>query len=157
METDIDKIDRIIRHINHVKDDCIVLGERLIKDGESDMGRRLISNGFIHDASKFSGIEFLYLNDETKNKEPEKFELAVQNHVTQNAHHPEFWLGIDNIPRIYVAELVADWHARASEFGTDVREWIKESATKKFEFSTSGKTYKQIKEFVDMLLDRPFK
>ena len=153
----IERLDKVVRHINHVRDNCIVIGEKLIKKGEDDFGRRLIANGFIHDASKFGGIEWLYLHDDVKEKELEKFELAVKNHVTQNPHHPEYWHGIENMPRIYVGEMIADWAARSSEFGNDLREWISESATKKFKFTKSGKVYKQLKEFLELLLEQPFK
>lgn len=152
-----ERLDKIIRHINHVKDDCIVLSEKLIKSGEEDIGRKLIANGFIHDASKFHGIEWLYLHEDIKEKDSEKFELAVQNHQSQNPHHPEFWGEIGEMPRLYIAEFVCDIKARSNEFGSDLKEWISESATKRWKFSKSGKVYKEVKEFVDLLLESPFK
>jgi len=157
MELQQERLDKIIRHINHVKDNCILLGEKLIKNGEEDFGRKLIANGYIHDNSKFHGIEWLYLHADVKESDKEKFELAVQVHLNQNEHHAEFWDGIENMPRIYLAELSCDVKARSEEFGTSVEEWIKNKATKKYKFSKNGRVYKEIKEFMDLLLESSFK
>lgn len=151
------RLDTVLRHIKHVQDNAFLLGERLIDRGEIELGRGLIKNGQVHDNSKLSGIEWLYLHADVKDKEPEKFELAAQMHITTNCHHPEYWGTINEVPRIYVAEMVCDWAARSSEFGNDVRQWIKESATKKYQFKTSGKVFKEVKEFLELLLDPSFK
>jgi hypothetical protein len=158
-EKDKERLDKILRHIDNVRDSCILLGERLILRGEAEVGRQLIANGYIHDNSKLYGIEWLYLNDETFENEPEKFRLAHIQHITSplNKHHPEAWAdGIDEMTRIFRAEMVADWHARSSEFGTDLRDWIKTKAVKKYKMNHSGRTYKEIKELLDMLLERKF-
>jgi len=60
------------------------------------------------------------------------------------------------MPRVYVGEMVADWHSRSAEFGTDLRKWIKEKAAKRFNFTLQSKVYKDIKFFVDILLEKPF-
>jgi hypothetical protein len=61
------------------------------------------------------------------------------------------------MPRIYVAEMVADWGARSSEFGNDLMEWIKNNATTKFGFSLKSKVFQEIKFFVNLMLEQPFK
>jgi len=101
------KIDDIIRHIDHVKDNCLLLGERLVNLGKKDMGRLLIANGFIHDNSKFYGVEWDYLNDQTGSEE--LLQIAVSQHNRTNPHHPEYWGGIEAMPSLYVAEMVCDW------------------------------------------------
>lgn len=148
----------IIRHINNVRDSCILLGNRLIEKGQVNTGLKLIANGHCHDQSKFSGIEWLYLNDETRIKNLDLFNAAHTQHVTTNLHHPEAWVdGIQSMPSEFLAEMVCDWHARASEFGTDLREWIKDKATKKFDMTCQSAAYREIKVFVDILLDPAFK
>jgi hypothetical protein len=149
------RLKAVVRHITHVQQSCTLLGERLILAGDR-MGHKLIANGFIHDNSKFHGIEWLYLHDDVKDFEPQMFMAALTQHVRNNMHHPEYWDGIENMPSLYMAEMVCDWHARSSEFGTDLRSFIKDVATKKFDFKVSGKVYKEIKKFVDMLLDTAF-
>jgi len=151
-----ERMKSVIRHISHVQQSCSLLGERLILQGEVGMGRKLIANGFIHDNSKFYGIEWKHLHDDVKVESPELFASALQQHVLTNRHHPEYWDGIENMPRLFLAEMICDWHARSSEFGTDLRGFIKEVATKKFKFTLQGKVYKDLKYFVDSLLDQPF-
>ena len=120
---------------------------------------QLIANSQIHDNSKIQpGIEWQYLRDDLKDKEPELFKAAHLQHVTNNPHHPEFWPnGVKDMPPVYVAEMVCDWHARSSEFGSALREWVKEKASKRFGFTVQGHTYKLIKKYLDLLLDTPFK
>jgi len=146
------RLDAVLRHIDHVQENCKLLGRRLMEIGEADFGRRLIANGLLHDNSKLSGIEWEYLHD----SEHPFFQAAMKQHVMNNPHHPEYWGEIQGMPEIYLAEAVCDWKARSSEFGNDFRDWIKKSATKKFGFSVSSKVYKSVKEFTDLLLDRPF-
>lgn|SRR3990167_2734408 len=153
---DTNRLDKVLRHINHVKDDCIVLGEKLILQGKEDLGRKLIANGYIHDNSKLNGIEWLYLHEDVKEKEPDKFFLAVDQHQQNNPHHPEYFNGIEEMPTLFLGEMVADWKARANEFGTDLREWIKDKATDKFKFSNKSRVYKDIMSFCNMLLDPKF-
>ncbi len=150
------RIRALVRHITHVQQSCALLGERLIAKGDRDIGHKLIANGFIHDNSKFLGIEWLYLHDDVMVSQPELFKAALIQHTSQNPHHPEYWGDIEQMPRVYLAEMVCDWHARSGEFGSDLRTFIKERATKKFSFSTSGRVYKEIKPLVDLLLDSTF-
>jgi hypothetical protein len=137
------------------------LGERLIESGEIAFGLALIANGLKHDQSKLHGIEWSFLmrveKDDAKAKDYLK--IAWQQHVQTNEHHPEYWGedGMSEMPRIFIAEMVCDWYARSQEMGTDLRGWIKDDATKKYDMSLQGKSYKQVKSFVDMLLDPEFK
>ena len=55
-----------------------------------------------------------------------------------------------------IAEFVCDIHARASEFGTDVRDWVKGSAARRFGFTVQSRVYKDVKYFLDLLLQNPF-
>jgi hypothetical protein len=148
------KLDSLLRHVQGVQDNCILLAKRLLEKGKDEhFCLTLISNAMKHDASKFTGIEWLYL-DPTCGEE--KFEMALRQHVLTNKHHPEFWDGIENMPDVYLAECVMDWKERASEFGTDLRDWIKDKATRKFKFALQSKVYKEIKEYLDLVLEPKF-
>lgn len=151
------KLDKLLRHIGNVRDNTIIIGEKLIENGEGDLGRQLIANGLIHDNSKFYGIEWEYLDELHKAKEPELFDLAAKHHITTNLHHPECWESIHDMSRLYIAEMVCDWAARSSEFGNDFYDWVKEKATVKYKFTCQHKIYKEIKDFSELLLDPPFK
>lgn len=158
-ELTMEKIRGIARHIRNVEDNCLLLGEKLIEKGEIELGRQLIANGYIHDASKFHGIEWDHMAPGQELAEEGaklKLKLAVQHHNRTNSHHPEYWATIQHMPRLYVAEMVADWKARSEEFGTSLRDWIDEVATKRFHFTKEERIYKEIIEFVDLLCSKPF-
>lgn len=153
------KIEFVARHIRNVEDNCLFLGKKLIERGDIDLGRKLIANGTVHDASKFHGIEFEYLslNNPSEDDKKVKLKLAVHHHNTTNPHHPEYWAGgIKEMPDVYVAEMVCDWKARSEEFGTSLRDWIDDQATKRFGFIKEDKVYKEIMEYVNLLCQTPF-
>ena len=147
-----EKIELVLDHIQNVQRNCYKLGLRLIKNGQVELGRNLIANGQIHDNSKFKGIEFeeLFYGSDILME-------VVKHHATTNPHHPEYWGGIHNMPNVYIAEMVCDWAARSSEFGSDLRKWIVSEATTKFGFNTNSKCYEKIEEYLDLLLSKPFK
>lgn len=147
----IEKIELVFNHIQSVQRNCYKLGIKLIKVGEIELGRNLISNGQIHDNSKFKGIEF----DHLFSGDPLLPEV-VKHHQSVNPHHPEYWGGIHNMPRVYVAEMVCDWFARANEFGTGIREWIDSKALQRFGFTKEDPVYKEIQEMLGLLLDQAF-
>ncbi len=147
----------LLRHIDNVRNNCILLATRLYDKGEHELAHQLVANGYCHDQSKFHGVEWECLHDDTKDAAPELFKAALLQHVTLNKHHPEAWIdGVHSMDRLHLAEMLCDWHARSGEFGKDLREWIKKQATKKFSFTVQSAPYKEIKELVGMLLDKSF-
>lgn len=144
------RLHSIIRHINGVRENCNELARRLVAAGEIDFARNLIANSLDHDRSKLVGIEWEALHE----KDHPHFQIALQHHITTNRHHPEAWENIHEMPRIFVAEMVADWKTRANEFGTDLRQWISEVAVKKWDFDIRSKVGKEIKYFVNLSLDK---
>ena len=147
-----EKIEIVLNHIQNVQRNCYKLGLKLISAGEIKLGRDLIANGQIHDNSKFKGIEFdhLFYGDPILSD-------VVKHHSSTNPHHPEYYSSIREMPIVYIAEFVADTTARSAEFGTDIRIWLKEEATKKYNFSMDDEVGKKIIYFLDMLLEKPFK
>lgn len=149
----------VSRHIRNVADNCLLLGEKLIELGQIELGHKLIANGFIHDASKFHGIEWEYLVTDVPVSEEGaklKLKLAIQHHNRTNLHHPEYWGDIRLMPDLYLAEFCCDIKARSEEFGTSLRDWIDASATKKWGFSKDDEIYKKIMVYVNLLCDKPF-
>ena len=146
-------IDSILRHIRNVSDNCILLGKKLILDGQVEFGTKLIANGLIHDNSKLSGIELEYLHPDVAKT---KLELAVNHHNSTNPHHPEYWQQIDNMPDIFLAEMACDWKSRSEEFGTSIYDWALEEAPKRFNFKKSGEVYRKILKYLELLCDKPF-
>lgn len=154
------KIRSIARHVRSVEDNCVLLAEKLLDQGKIDLAKKLVANGMVHDASKFSGIEFEYLslNNPSEENNKLKLKLAIHHHNSTSPHHPEFWeLGIKGMPDVYLAEFCCDIKSRSEEFGTDVRTWINETATKRWNFTKDDEVYKKIMEYVDLLCPVPFR
>jgi hypothetical protein len=155
-----DKIRAIARHIRNVQDNCLLLGEKLIANGELELGKQLIANGFEHDLSKFRGIEFEFMAPGTLSEEEGaklKLKLAIQQHNTTNKHHPENWAkAINDMPDVFLAEMVCDWKSRSEEFGTALRDWIDITATKKWNFVKNDEIYERVMKYVDMVCEKPF-
>jgi len=147
-----EKIEAVLEHIQNVQRNCYRLGLKLIKNGEVEMGRILIANGQIHDNSKFKGIEFEHLFHDSP-----ILMTVVKHHSSTNPHHPEYWGSIQKMPDVYLAEMVCDCAARSSEFGTNLRKWIFEEATKKYGFEMNDTVGDKITKFIDILLAPPFK
>jgi len=154
------KINRLTRHIRNVESNCILLGTKIIQQGDIELGHKLIANGMVHDASKFNGIEFenLTYNEPSKEEASKlKMKMAVHHHQKTCLHHPEAWSGgIKEMPPVFLAECVCDWKARSEEFGTSLKDWIDETATKRWGFVKDDKVYKEIMSFVDLLCEKPF-
>ena len=148
-------LDALIRHVGLVRDACILLGKRLIARGRPDFGRLLIARGVVHDASKFYGIEWEYL--QTGEDVPEHLRKpAIDHHRHTNDHHPAYWGGFENMPEISVAEMACDLFARSQEFGTDLRQWIRETAVPRYRIDPTGEQLRWLEGFVEMLLSKPF-
>ena len=146
----------IVRHIQMVQQEAFLLAERLSEKGEHNFAKQLLANSMLHDNSKFHGIEWMYLNDETKTKEPSNFQAALTQHQLTNPHHPQYWQNITDMPRIYIAEMVCDIKTRSDEFGTDIREWVKTTMTKQFKITVQSRSYREVKDFLELLLDPKF-
>ena len=153
MSDTLQKITSIWRHIEEVQKNCFFIAEKLIANGQEELARQLLTNSLIHDQSKFRGIEWEYLNGAC---DEEKLKLAIHQHNTTNPHHPEYWDGIHSMPEVFVAELVADWKARSSDFGTSLPEWIDNGAAERFKYNKKQIIYKKIMKFTNLLLEKPF-
>lgn len=161
-QSDIDAkyLEHLLRHMENVRENCIVVGKHLIENGEVALGRSVIRNGICHDVSKLDGVEWDIRLFECKKQTKEQkhdLERAIGHHVSTNEHHPEFWNGIQNMPEVHVIEMVCDWRSRATEFGTDLRDWIESEATKRYKFDKNDKVYDLIYKYVNILLAPIFK
>lgn len=158
MSETLKKVDALYRHIEEVQRNCRLLGKRLIEQGHEELGVHLIRNALVHDQSKFSGIEWDYLLNASETAEDKaNLALAIKHHNRTNLHHPEAWLGVKNMPSVYLAEMVCDWKARSSEFGSSMMDWVNEGAAKRYEYTKRDKVYKEIMSYTKLLLDEPFK
>jgi hypothetical protein len=155
MFTPREHLDNLVRHIELVREACLLLGRRLMDSGRMEFGRLLIAAGFQHDVSKFFGIEWNYLHA-GRDVPFEQLTFAIRQHTETNSHHPEYWGGVENMPEIAVGEMVCDWYARSQEFGTGLRDWIKQNAIDKFKIDLESDQMKWINKFVNILLEDHF-
>lgn len=149
-------LDNLVRHIELAREACTLMGRRLIAQGRKDLGRLLIMRGHMHDVSKFTGIEFDFLHV-GPDVAAVDLDHAIKQHVRTNSHHPEYHGGIENMPHLDVCEMVADWYARAQEFGTDLRQWVRSEAVDRFKIDFDSEQWKWIQECLDLLLKNSFK
>lgn len=153
------KIRGIARHIRNVEDNCLLLGEKLIERGEIDLGHKLIANGYVHDASKFWGIEWEFMAPGQPTEEEGaklKLKMAVHQHRKTNPHHPEYWSnGILDMPDVYLAEMVCDLKARSEEFGTSLIDYIDNVGLKSWGVSKEHDIYKRIMDFISDSPENP--
>lgn len=152
---DEERLDALIRHIDLVRDACVRLGKRLVALGRPDFGRLLIARGYVHDASKFYGIEWDHLAGDPGEPDSAR-ELAIAHHRATNDHHPEYWGDFENMPEVCVAEMACDLYARSQEFGTDLRQWIREKAVPRYDIDPACRQMRWLEGFVEALLGRPF-
>jgi len=156
----LNKINHLTRHIRNVEDNCILLGTKLIEGGEIELGKQLIANGFVHDVSKFSGIEFEFLTTGVPNQEENaklKLKLAIHHHQSTQPHHVQYWInGIINMPDVYLAELVCDLKSRSEEFGTNIRDYIDTEGIELWKITKDDVVYKKIMRFVNLICNKPF-
>ena len=112
----------------------IIRHRAVIQDSLRGIAQQLERRGELHDLSKFSDAEFpgfVRINAAARNHEfgsPEyKAALAsaggtggaVDNHFKSNRHHPEFFSDQSEMTFIDIIEMVCDWHAAASTYGTN--------------------------------------
>jgi len=142
-------------HIARVQENAHNLAEWLADNGQRELGRVLLANAHVHDASKWHGIEWevLHMGPDVDKALLKK---AIEQHQKTNPHHPEYWGGLSGMPVVYVAEMVCDWLARSQELATDMREWVRKEAPQRFDFHHAEDQVAHIKGFIDVLLPKKF-
>lgn len=104
----------------------------------------LMRRAFVHDISKLNQDEFYGLatfafdvasmtNKEIKRPSEEKL-IPISLHWSRNSHHPEFHEKVLNMSQLDMIEMTCDWHARSSQFKTDLLEWAKDKFLPRFKF-----------------------
>lgn len=151
----IEHLDNLIGHIDRVRNNCLLLGKRLIAQGNEPLGLNIIYRGFRHDCSKFRGKEWKYLHS-GKDVPIDKLNEAIDLHRKRNSHHPEFHDGIQNMDRASTAEMVCDILARCQELGECFWDWAEANIIQKNKLSKKDEQYKWIYEFAEILLESQF-
>ena len=116
--------DYVISHKQRVEQFAEWLKENLpeiFEEVDIDAFDEVISE---HDESKFSEEEFEPYAQKWYGNGEKTFEYkeAWKHHWMNNEHHPEYWLGED-MPYIYILEMLCDWGSFSIEKG-DITELI---------------------------------
>lgn len=156
MDAELRRLNNLTRHLDHVRDNCNRLSAYFQEIGEPENAAEIVRRGYRHDHSKFSGVEWLWLNSEAREQNPAEFAAAVELHHQNNDHHPEYWGSIHYMPRPALAEFVCDILARSQEFGSDVWDWVLEVAMPRYGLTQDSPTYDQVVEFLNFMLERRF-
>lgn len=96
-----------------------------------------VDNLWLHDLSKFSanesfGYAFYKFGQENPGSTQRVFDAAWLHHKNHNEHHPEYWIDRNRegrasllpMPKIYIAEMVADWIGAGRTYGSTIEEWL---------------------------------
>lgn len=120
-----DHKDRVRQFAEWLRGQCSEVFEGVDLDAFNDIIQE-------HDDSKFSEEEFepyaqKFYGKQDINGKPldlvPGYDEAWKHHWMNNEHHPEFWLGED-MPLIYILEMLCDWGSFSIESG-DLRELSK--------------------------------
>lgn len=141
----------INEHILNVKKAFDVYNKVLCEHFSID-SNKLLKNILVHDASKFSKIEFegyrqYFYPVKNDKRDENKFNIAWKHHYTNNPHHPEYWMGKD-MDDIYIVEMLLDWEAMSIKFKSNTYDYyIKERDKKNLSENTKNKIDKIIEIF----------
>jgi len=151
IHTHLDRIEKIYNHIQNVQENCYKLAKELIKDNQDKLARKLLQRGLRHDQSKFTDLEYfgMYSDDECLKW------ASIENHRRNNEHHLEYHMTPLDMSEVDIAEMACDLKARSSEFGTDIREFIKNYVNDR-KISLNSKFYKSLVKYLNYILEDSF-
>lgn len=115
-----------------------------------------------HDKSKFSDPEkkgyvyrtwigYCVLNNiHFECPAEEEVKKAIEHHLKNNSHHPEYYSSPDDMSDMDLIEMVCDWAAMGQEFGEDsVKQFADRVLNKKYKFNEEN--IKKIYFYIDLL------
>ena len=73
------------------------------------------------------------LKDATKQLTPIKQD-AIQLHWKNNSHHPEHFQSVLDMSKLDILEMCCDWHARSSQYKTDLLQYAQKQQEIRFHF-----------------------
>lgn len=166
-------LENLVRHLSLVREASLRIARKLLAQPDPNLTlvREIARRGHAHDLSKFTGLEWMHLHRPTL--EPVGHTglwTAVWQHQHTNDHHPEFWVDLEHqerepedqdpklslMPPAAIIEMVCDWYARSQEFGTDLRQWIRETAFDRYDIEEASRVAGIIWHYVDLLLEPAF-
>lgn len=131
-------------HKSFVKKSCKKLADYLRTQNMDYHADLLMKRAEVHDDSKVKCADELFalstiINDKSSLKSATKAlsQLktdALKLHWKHNDHHPEHYKNVADMPRDAMMEMCCDWHARSTQYGTDLLEFVKIRQEDRFHF-----------------------
>ena len=151
VESELDRLEKIWSHIKNVQNNCYKLSRELVKEDRVDLARKLLQRAGRHDSSKFTDLEYYGMYSDDKLIK----EIAINHHRNVNEHHLDYHSSPLDMDDLDLAEMACDLKARSSEFGTDIKEYVR-SFCESRNISVNTKFYKSIVKFLNMILEEKF-
>lgn len=145
------QIEDTIIHKKYVLDSALKMFHYLCSVNKEELGLELLKRAVVHDNSKLEDEE-LYLLSRLSDREEafteaeytlnEKQKQSIKLHWQNNSHHPEHYKNSSEMTELDILEMVCDWHARSTQYETDLLEFVKTRQNNRFKFE--DKMYKKI-------------
>lgn len=111
----------------------------------------------VHDHSKLASDEidhFIQMPIKKKGRKPngrltEDQRKLLKIHWSKNRHHPEFHEDYTQMTEIDVLEMVCDWHARSTQFESNLMEFVEDVVKERFKFD--DEFYKKVYDYCMIL------
>ncbi len=149
-----------IIHKEYVKKSAEKLARYLEKQGAINHAELLRQRAIVHDDSKMSCEDELHalariIMDKSTLKDPTKQlsqikKDAIELHWKHNSHHPEHFKTPEDMERIDVMEMCCDWHARSTQYKTNLMEFMKTQNEIRFHFPSW--MFHEIEHYCEVLL-----
>jgi len=150
-EEHIERCSKIFDHIQNVQEFCFKLAVELIKDSQQRLARQLLKRALSHDLSKFSDLEYYGMYSEDKAIK----DLAINNHRSLNPHHIDYHVNLLDMQEVDLAEMACDLRARSVEFGSSVKDYVKDFIEFR-KISPNSKFYKSVTKYLNMIIEDKF-
>ncbi len=133
-----------IIHKEYVKKSAEKLARYLEEEGAVEHAQLLRERALIHDESKMSCEDELHalariIMDKSTLKDPTKQlsqikKDAIELHWKHNTHHPEHFKTPIDMSKIDIMEMCCDWHARSTQYKTNLMEYMNTQQEIRFHF-----------------------
>ena len=147
-------------HKKFVLNSCLKMAEHFWKIGEDGKALEILQRGSTHDNSKLfdkdemrdlAKIEDGYASmKDAKKLLPEEQQKLLQRHYLNNSHYPEHWEDVSQMSEMDIVEMVCDWHANSSIYGTDLIDFVVTRQQNRFHFPEE--MFKQILSYCKILV-----
>lgn len=147
-------------HKGYVTKSCKKLANYLMSKDIENHAMALMERAKVHDNSKItcedelralSGIieDKSCLRDASSRLSQLKLD-AIKLHHKHNAHHPEHFKNCEDMTKLDIMEMCCDWHARSTQYGTDLIEFVKIRQEDRFHFPQ--RMYEEILYYCNILI-----